>query len=62
MYENAKQLRAVKLNEGLEILYDRCFCGSGVKKVCFSSTIKEIPYKSFYECENLRHVVFPENS
>ena len=62
-------LRSAVLNEGLEKLgsngrrFDRqsarVFARSGIRKVCFPSTLEEIGYSAFAGCKDLKGVQFP---
>lgn len=66
-FDMCKQLKRVKLNEGLErlgigkifdnTLYEgQVFCGTAIASIRLPSTLKRIEAETFYECQNLRNV------
>ena len=71
-FYEVKSLRAVVLNEGLEVLgteeYDLddeinygVFEDSGLNRVQLPSTLKRIEYCAFFDCKNLKNIRLPEN-
>ena len=50
------QLSSVKLNEGLEQISYRAFCGTAVEKIDLPSTVKTIGAGAFENCEKLTEV------
>ena len=48
--------------EGVERVGNNWFCGSEVKSVTISVSVKEIGIGAFGKCKNLKEVVFEERS
>ena len=46
-FGDAKELRSVRLNAGLEILGDNSFAGSGIRKLVLPSSVREIRAGAF---------------
>ena len=70
-FRNCKQLESVQLNDSLEELGEKevvkgneyegnVFAGSAVASIRLPSTLGEIRQGTFYECENLKSIEFPE--
>ena len=67
-FANLKKLRSTVLNEGLTTLNMRAtnewpyagnvFSGSALESTRLPSTLNVLPRETFFECENLKRVVF----
>ena len=47
--------------EGVEVIGDDWFSNTSVKKLTISSSVRELGARAFYECYELRTVIFAEN-
>lgn len=52
-FQNCVSLKSVRLPMGLEEIEDRCFWGSGIEEVTFSSTVEKIGKLAFEACPYL---------
>ena len=53
-FQNKRQLQSVVLNEGLERLEPRCFEGSQIRKLVLPSSVTDVGFSAFANCESLR--------
>lgn len=59
-FKDCKNLVEINLVDGIEIIEDRAFLGSGLKKITLPSTLKNIGDLAFAECVELSEIVFSE--
>ena len=71
-FAECENLRAVKFNEGLEVLradkyrdsdnmYDGVFQESAVERVELPPTLKRIEHGAFKDCKNLQNIKLPDS-
>ena len=60
VFEDCRNLRRVRLPEGLEYVGKRCFSGTGLESVEFPPSLRTIAQGAFYKCEGLRAVKLNE--
>ena len=58
MFIHCKNLRHVRLENGLEKIGISCFYGCGLESVTVPETVKIIAWQAFGRCRQLRNVVF----
>ena len=56
VFADCKELKEVKLNEGLESIGDRAFQNSGVEEVHLPSSLQRVGKDAFAGCEHLRGI------
>ena len=56
-YEREK---VVVVPEGIAKIDFGCFMNSDAKEVVFPSTLKEIGWRAFYGCENIKNITLPK--
>ena len=57
---DCKDLKEVRLNEGLESLGEGVFAGSGLETIYIPSTLREAPKGALFNCKSLRKVLVAE--
>lgn len=55
-FAERKQLQSVRLNEGLVTLEERCFTNTGIRRLVFPSSVRDIGSSAFMQCESLQLV------
>ena len=55
-FAERKQLQSVRLNEGLVTLEERCFANTGIRRLVFPSSVRDIGSSAFMQCESLQLV------
>lgn len=53
-----REIREIKLPKSLEMIDDAAFIGMLIESIVIPAGVKEIGYKSFHECLNLKKIVF----
>ncbi len=61
VYRERKAVGDIEIREGTALMGTQSFAGTEITSVKFPSTLKSIPYASFYWCEKLNNVVIPGN-
>ena len=61
VYRERKAAGDIEIREGTALMGTQSFAGTEITSVKFPSTLKSIPYASFYWCEKLNNVVIPGN-
>ena len=54
-FNDIKELRSVRLNEGLEELGNNCFTDTGIRRLVLPSSVRSIDDDAFVRCANLRY-------
>ena len=62
--QQLKSMRGKKVvvPEGITKIDFGCFMNSDAKEVVFPSTLKEIGWRAFYGCENIKNITLPKGS
>lgn len=53
-----REIREIKLPKSLEMIDDAAFIGMLIESIVIPAGVKEIGYKSFHECHNLKKIIF----
>lgn len=57
-----KDPRAFRLPDGLDVVGDSWFVGSGIERLIIPNTVRTLENSAFIHCEKLREVVFESGS
>ena len=55
-------VQSVVLNEGLKTIGSEVFLNSNIKRITIPKSVTKIEYSVFYDCKNLKQVMFEEES
>ena len=61
-FKDCKSLKHITLPDGMEVIEKNCFSKSGIEEITIPSTVTEIAEDAFSWTQNLKKVVFAENS
>ena len=61
LFKNNQTIKIVWMPEFSDIIKLSTFEGSSIQRIHFSSTIKKIEHKAFYECTQLKDVTLPDS-
>lgn len=61
-FNDCVSLKEIELPSGLEIIEEYCFCNSGVQRVNFPRSLKEVENFAFYRCSRLFEVRLAQDS
>jgi hypothetical protein len=61
-FQYCSHVNRVKFHENCRILANHAFSGCGIRELDFGRGIKVFGTGTFYQCENIEHLVIPDNA